>query len=159
MVKVRTSKIDEEQPPEKAHKISRGANGLPLFGDKRVAVKTRSYNAERNADDGPDYDMSLTDFLGAADELTEKKRLNGVFIELGDVIVPWYVIRSIVRVDRYNDSQQRFEYGIVLNRDTMATEGDNFAEWWTTPEARDNAWMTLRSQLVELGITIASTKV
>lgn len=159
MVKVHTSKIDEKQPPEKAHKIPRGANGLPLFGDKSVAVKTRPCDAERNADDGPDYDMSLTDFLGHADEVTNKKRLNGVFIELGDVVVPWYAIRSIVRVDRYNDSQQRFEYGIVLNHDTMAAEGDNFSEWWINPEARDAAWNSLRSQLVELGITIASTKV
>ena len=91
--------------------------------------------------------------------MQKKKRLHGVFIELGDVVVPWYVIRSIIRSDRYNDSQQRYEYGIVLNHDTMAAEGDNFAEWWVTPEARDAAWDSLRSQLVELGITIASTKV
>lgn len=159
MVKVHTSKIDEAQEPAKAHKIRRGSNGLPLFGGKHVEVKAKPYSAERNADDGPDYDMSLTDFLGQVEELQKKKRLNGVFIELGDVVVPWYVIRSIVRSDRYNDSQQRYEYGIVLNHDTMATEGDNFSEWWVTPEARDAAWDSLRSQLVELGITIASTKV
>ena len=159
MVKVRTSKIDEKQPPEKAHKIPRGANGLPRCGDKPVTVKARPYDAERNADDGVDYNMSLADFLGQVEELTKKKRLNGVFIELGDIVVPWYVIRSIVRADRYNDSQQRYEYGIVLNHDTMVAEGDNFAEWWVTPEARDAAWDSLRSQLVELGITIASTKV
>lgn len=159
MVKIHTSKIDEAQEPAKAHKIQRGSNGLPLFGGKHVEVKAKPYSAERNADDGVDYDMSLADFLGQAEELTKKKRLNGVFIELGDIVVPWYVIRSIVRADRYNDSQQRYEYGIVLNHDTMAAEGDNFAEWWVTPEARDAAWDSLRSQLVELGIAIASTKV
>lgn len=159
MVKVHTSKIDEQQQPSKAHKIPRGANGLPLFGDKSAAEKSRPYDAQRNADDGVDYDLSLSDFLDQAESLTQKKRLNGIFIELGDAVVPWYVIRSIVRADRYNDSQQRYEYGIVLNRDTMAAEGDNFAEWWVTPEARDAAWDSLRSQLVELGITIASTKV
>lgn len=159
MVKVHTSKIDEAQEPAKAHKIRRGSNGLPLFGGKHVEVKAKPYSAERNADDGVDYDMSLADFLGATEELTKKKRLNAVFIELGGTLVPWYAIRSIVRADRYNDSQQRYEYGIVLNHDTMAAEGDNFAEWWVTPEARDAAWDSLRSQLVELGITIASTKV
>ena len=87
MVKVHTSKIDEAQEPAKAHKIRRGSNGLPLFGGKHVEVKAKPYSAERNADDGVDYDMSLADFLGATEELTKKKRLNAVFIELGGTLV------------------------------------------------------------------------
>lgn len=159
MVKVRTSKIDEKQPPEKAHKIPRGANGLPLFGDKPVTVKARPYDAERNADDGVDYDMSLSDFLAQVESLTQKKRLNGIFIELGDAVVPWYAVRSLKRSERYNDSSTRCEFGIVINHDTMASEGDNISEWWVNAAARDEAWNSLRQQLVELGITIVSAKV
>lgn len=159
MVKVHTSKIDEQQQPSKAHKIPRGANGLPLFGDNPVVVKARPYDAQRNADDGVDYDMSLNDFLDQAKSLTQKKRLNGIFIELGDAVVPWYAVRSLERVERYNSSSMQYEFGIVINRDTMASEGDNISEWWVNATARDDAWYLLRQQLVELGITIVSAKV
>lgn len=159
MVKVRTSKIDEKQPPEKAHKIPRGANGLPLFGDKPVTVKARPYDAERNADDGVDYDMSLTDFLAAAENLTKKKRLSAVFIEVGQSMVPWAYVRSIDRVERWNDDSMRYEFGIILNRDTSAAEGDNVTEWWVNEEARDAAWNSIRDQLVELGIEVVKAKV
>lgn len=159
MVKVHTSKIDEQQQPSKAHKIPRGANGLPLFGDNPVVVKARHYDAKRNADDGVDYDMSLSDFLAQAESLTQKKRLNGIFIELGDAVVPWYAVRSLKRSERYNASSTRCEFGIVINHDTMASEGDNISEWWVNAAARDEAWNSLRQQLVELGITIVSAKV
>ena len=159
MVKVHTSKIDEQQQPSKAHKIPRGANGLPLFGDNPVVVKARPYDAQRNADDGVDYDMSLNDFLDQAKSLTQKKRLNGIFIELGDAVVPWYAVRSLERVERYNSSSMQYEFGIVINRDTMASEGDNISEWWVNATARDDAWYLLRQRLVELGITIVSAKV
>lgn len=159
MVKVHTSKIDEQQQPSKAHKIPRGANGLPLFGDNPVVVKARPYDAQRNADDGVDYDMSLSDFLAQVESLTQKKRLNGIFIELGDAVVPWYAVRSLKRSERYNDSSTRCEFGIVINHDTMASEGDNISEWWVNAAARDEAWNSLRQQLVELGITIVSAKV
>lgn len=159
MVKVHTSKIDEQQQPSKAHKIPRGANGLPLFGDNPVVVKARPYDAQRNADDGVDYDLSLNDFLDRAESLTQKKRLNGIFIELGDAVVPWYAVRSLERAERYNASSMRYEFGIVINRDTMASEGDNISEWWVNATARDDAWYLLRQRLVELGITIVSAKV
>lgn len=159
MVKVHTSKIDEQQQPSKAHKIPRGANGLPLFGDKSAAEKSRPYDAQRNADDGVDYDLSLSDFLDQAESLTHKKRLNAVFIELGGTLVPWYAIRSLSRTERYNASSMQYEFGIVINRDTMASEGDNISEWWVNATARDDAWYLLRQQLVELGITIVSAKV
>lgn len=159
MVKVHTSKIDEAQEPAKAHKIRRGSNGLPLFGGKYVEVKAKPYSAERNADDGVDYEMSLADFLGATEELTKKKRLNAVFIELGGTLVPWYAIRSLSRTERYDDERQRYQYGIIANIDTAAADGDNFDEWWLAEEARDTAWNALRDQLTELGITIVQAKV
>lgn len=159
MVKVHTSKIDEQQPPEKAHKIPRDQHGMPLFSGKPVEVKAKPYDAERNADDGVDYDMSLADFLGAAEELTKKKRLNAVFIELGSTLVPWYTVRSLSRVQRYNDDQQQFQYGIAVNIDTAAAEGDNFEEWWVSMEARDEAWRSINEQLVELGLTVVKAKV
>lgn len=159
MVKVHTSKIDEQQQPSKAHKIPRGANGLPLFGDKSAAEKSRPYDAQRNADDGVDYDLSLSDFLDQAESFTQKKRLNGIFIELGDAVVPWYAVRSLERAERYNSSSMQYEFGIVINRDTMASEGDNISEWWVNAAARDEAWNSLRQQLVELGIAIVSAKV
>lgn len=159
MVKVHTSKIDEQEQPAKAHKIPRGSDGLPLFGGEPVVIKARPYDAERNADDGVDYDMSLSDFLAQAESFTQKKRLNGIFIELGDAVVPWYAVRSLERAERYNSSSMQYEFGIVINRDTMASEGDNISEWWVNAAARDEAWNSLRQQLVELGITIVSAKV
>lgn len=159
MVKVHTSKIDEQEQPAKAHKIPRGSDGLPLFGGEPVTIKAKPYDAERNADDGVDYDMSLSDFLAQAESLTQKKRLNGIFIELGDAVVPWYAVRSLKRTERYNASSTRCEFGIVINHDTMASEGDNISEWWVNAAARDEAWNLLRQQLVELGITIVSAKV
>lgn len=159
MVKVHTSKIDEQEQPAKAHKIPRGSDGLPLFGGEPVTIKAKPYDAERNADDGVDYDMSLSDFLAQAESFTQKKRLNGIFIELGDAVVPWYAVRSLKRTERYNSSSTRCEFGIVINHDTMASEGDNISEWWVNAAARDEAWNLLRQQLVELGITIVSAKV
>lgn len=159
MVKIHTSKIDEAQEPAKAHKIQRGSNGLPLFGGKHVEVKAKPYSAERNADDGVDYDMSLADFLGAAEDLTKKKRLSAVFIEVGQSMVPWVYVRSIDRVERWNDDLMRYEFGIILNRDTSAAEGDNVTEWWVNEAARDAAWNSIRDQLVELGIEVVKAKV
>lgn len=159
MVKVHTSKIDEQEQPAKAHKIPRGSDGLPLFGGEPVTIKAKPYNAERNADDGVDYDMSLTDFLAAAEDLTKKKRLSAVFIEVGQSMVPWVYVRSIDRVERWNDDSMRYEFGIILNRDTSAAEGDNVTEWWVNEAARDAAWNSIRDQLVELGIEVVKAKV
>lgn len=159
MVKVHTSKIDEQEQPTKAHKIPRGSDGLPLFGGEPVVIKAKPYDAERNADDGVDYDMSLGDFLAAAENLTKKKRLSAVFIEVGQSMVPWAYVHSIDRVERWNDDSMRYEFGIILNRDTSAAEGDNVTEWWVNEEARDAAWNSIRAQLVELGIEVVKAKV
>lgn len=149
MVKVVTSRIDEEQPASPAKKMP-----------------GRKYDQKRNEDDGVDYETDLDDFLAAVEGLRDKqqgkkKRLTAVYVEIGDTLIPYFGIKSIERVERYDPDQGIYEYGIVVNADIMAMESSpktDVSEWWRSEQARDEAWNNLRDQLVELGLTIVSTR-
>ena len=108
MVKVRTSKIDEKQPAAPAKRTLK-----------------RRYNPQRNADDGVDYDednvdegsvMGMEEFLTELIGKSKNKRLNAVFIELGDTLIPYYIVQTIEKVTMFDEDEERMMYGIASTR-------------------------------------------
>lgn len=148
MVKVRTSKIDEKQPAAPAKRTLK-----------------RRYNPQRNADDGVDYDednvdegsvMGMEEFLTELIGKSKNKRLNAVFIELGDTLIPYYIVQTIEKVTMFDEDEERMMYGIAINKDIgVGVEGGkSVAEWWYDADTRDRAYLSLRQQLADAGLTI-----
>ena len=56
----------------------------------------------------------------------------------------------------FDEDEERMMYGIAINKDIgVGVEGGkSVAEWWYDSDTRDRAYLSLRQQLADAGLTI-----